>query len=319
MNGIDNCILCNHNCKMIPSQLMDTVFTKECQFVKLLEFETTVFRRIKGGQAQISQAVFSDLISRSKDTKVQYICSFNGAIDKLHEGEPIIVDAEKLIERLPEKNPEKRIRQITNLSNYFKNNPIVINIEDRGLCNSLMVGRNYKMIADEIEILNTYGYLSPLPGNNRFIISESGYNAINTAKHKNESDTIFIALSFDPANDAIIDAISEAVENVGYRPIVMKNHHHNNNIVMEILDQIGKSRCLICDLSIPNHGAYFEAGYAMGIGHEIVLTCVKDTFENKDKNLRPHFDIAQFSMIIWEDINDLKNKLEIHLKETINP
>lgn len=46
------------------------------------------------------------------------------------------------------------------------------------------------------------------------------------------------------------------------------------------------------DLTHQNNGAYFEEGYAMGLGKTVIQLCQKDT--------KLHFDIAQKNTIMWD-------------------
>ena len=69
------------------------------------------------------------------------------------------------------------------------------------------------------------------------------------------------------------------------------------------------------DCSFPNYGAYYEAGIAAGCGKEVIITCSDDKFH--DENNRPHFDIAQQSMVIWKDYDELKDKLINRIINTI--
>ena len=79
---------------------------------------------------------------------------------------------------------------------------------------------------------------------------------------------------------------------------------------------IRECRFLIMDISDPNYGAYYEAGYARGLGKEIIITCSHDTHnkeyttEEERRHLKPHFDIAQKQILVWNNYNDLTQKLE---------
>ena len=69
------------------------------------------------------------------------------------------------------------------------------------------------------------------------------------------------------------------------------------------------------DITYPNYGAYYEAGYAQALGKEVIVCCRKDNFDNP--NTRPHFDIAQKSMIIWSNNEDLVSRLKRRIEATI--
>ena len=54
---------------------------------------------------------------------------------------------------------------------------------------------------------------------------------------------------------------------------------------------------------------YYEAGYAVAKGKDLILCC-KDG-EN------PHFDVAQINTIFWKDEQSLKDKLVRRIRATI--
>ena len=65
--------------------------------------------------------------------------------------------------------------------------------------------------------------------------------------------------------------------------------------------EIRTSRFLISDLTHENRGAYWEAGFAEGLGKPVIYTCEKSEFDER----KTHFDTNHHLTIIWE-----KDKLE---------
>jgi nucleoside 2-deoxyribosyltransferase len=72
-----------------------------------------------------------------------------------------------------------------------------------------------------------------------------------------------------------------------------------------------QSKFLIADLTHGNAGAYWEAGFAEGLGKPVIYTCKKDVFDNK----RVHFDANHHLTVIW-NIATLENAAQ-ELKNTI--
>jgi hypothetical protein len=60
--------------------------------------------------------------------------------------------------------------------------------------------------------------------------------------------------------------------------------------------EIRTSRFLVADLSDRNPGAYWEAGFAEGLGKPVIYTCRKDVFEGQGS----HFDTSHFHTVVWE-------------------
>jgi nucleoside 2-deoxyribosyltransferase len=62
--------------------------------------------------------------------------------------------------------------------------------------------------------------------------------------------------------------------------------------------QIRQSRFVIADLTDHSNGAYWEAGYAEGLGKPVIYTCRKDVFE--DPTGGAHFDTNHHLTVVWD-------------------
>ena len=126
----------------------------------------------------------------------------------------------------------------------------------------------------------------------------------------------FIAMSFDDEVKYIERSFKQAIQQAGFEPRIIKDKEHNNYIMPEIFYEIKQSKFVVVDVTKQNNGAYYEAGYAQALGKEVIVCCKKEVFDSPDK--RPHFDIAQKSMIIWQDENELIERLQRRIKATVN-
>jgi hypothetical protein len=75
--------------------------------------------------------------------------------------------------------------------------------------------------------------------------------------------------------------------------------------------EIQASDFLVADLTHENAGAYWEAGYAEGMGKPVIYTCEKTKFDSE----KSHFDTNHHLTVLW-DVNDLQKAGE-QLKATI--
>jgi len=75
--------------------------------------------------------------------------------------------------------------------------------------------------------------------------------------------------------------------------------------------EIRTSRFLIADLTHENRGAYWEAGFAQGLGKPVIYTCEKSKFEQQ----KTHFDTNHHTTVVWD--RDNLEKAAIDLKNTI--
>jgi nucleoside 2-deoxyribosyltransferase len=64
---------------------------------------------------------------------------------------------------------------------------------------------------------------------------------------------------------------------------------------------IRAARFVVADLSHDNNGAYFEAGFAEGLGRPVIYTCDAKKFAEKST----HFDTNHMTTVPW-DLNNLE-------------
>ena len=167
--------------------------------------------------------------------------------------------------------------------------------------------------------LEELGYLERVNSNfPYYIITIDGWQKIDELR-KNEQvlKQGFIAMQFGDETKNIREAFRTAIRKSGYTERFIDEKEHNHQIVPEIFFEIERSRFVVVDITYPNYGAYYEAGYAQALGKEVIICCNKDVFDSKDKKDRPHFDIAQKSMIVWTDEEDLIKRLKRRIEATV--
>ena len=144
-------------------------------------------------------------------------------------------------------------------------------------------------------------------------------------KEPSNNKNVFISMAFNDGTKDTREALRGGIINAGYSPEFIDEIIHNKQIVPEMFRLIRECRFLILDISDPNYGAYYEAGYALGLGKEVIICCSQEAFnktlpeeEKKyEKYLRPHFDIAQKQILVWDNYEDLTKKLEEWIKAII--
>jgi len=133
-----------------------------------------------------------------------------------------------------------------------------------------------------------------------------------------DSKEVFVSMSFAPSAALTREAIRNGIIKADFSPEFIDEIIHNRQIVPEMFRLIRECRFLILDISEPNYGAYYEAGYALGLGKEVIITCSAEVFSHKyeseeekkyERYLKPHFDIAQKQILVWNDYDDLTRKL----------
>jgi nucleoside 2-deoxyribosyltransferase len=141
------------------------------------------------------------------------------------------------------------------------------------------------------------------------------------------STTAFMAMQFSnkKLQEFYEKHIKEAVSKTGYKiEKVDENPEKDENINIDIMLKIRSSKFVIVDLSDSNNGAYWEAGYAKGLGKKVIYIFDKSKWNEKDeecekckKNLtnKPHFDVDRNRFLFW-DATDPDNFCD-KLKNTI--
>lgn len=122
----------------------------------------------------------------------------------------------------------------------------------------------------------------------------------------------FVAMSFDPSLRSVyLDAIKSALNETGYVPLRVDEAEYNEKIDDRIVADIRTSGLVIADFTQHKAGAYFEAGFAQGLGIPVIWTCRDDDIANA------HFDTRQYNHITWKDAEDLQEKLIARIEATV--
>jgi hypothetical protein len=129
------------------------------------------------------------------------------------------------------------------------------------------------------------------------------------------SRKIFMAMKFDKDQIEFINSsLKPVIKQLDYDLFTLPQYtDKENNIDIKLRNAIRDSVLLICDLTHRNNGAYFEAGFAEGLGKPVIYICEQSSFDStKDKI---HFDIAHMEIYKWtkgndESIDKFKNDME---------
>ena len=141
-------------------------------------------------------------------------------------------------------------------------------------------------------------------------IEPNGYKRIDELqKSKSTGNNVLVAMKFGDETKTVREAIRKGIKDAGYNPIIYDEVENNDWIMPELLKSIRDSRFVVVDLSDFNNGAYFEEGYAMGIGKPVIQLC--------RKGVELHFDAAQKNTIVWETAAELSERLTNRIRATI--
>jgi nucleoside 2-deoxyribosyltransferase len=175
-----------------------------------------------------------------------------------------------------------------------------------------------------IDFLESHGFVEQLRGTQAYILKpKASMHIYELQKNSSASKDVFVSMAFNDGTKDTREAIRLGVEKAGFSSKFIDEIIHNHQIMPEMFRLIRECRFLILEISDPNYGAYYEAGYALGLGKEVIICCKEEIF-NKEyttdeekkyaKYLKPHFDIAQKQILVWDDYEDLKKKLSEWIK-----
>lgn len=127
----------------------------------------------------------------------------------------------------------------------------------------------------------------------------------------------FMAMMF---GDATLDSLLEqvlkpAAKRAGFDLFKLDDRPRAGLIDDRMRVEIRASDFVIADLTHDNLGAYWEAGYAEGLGKPVIYTCER----NKFVSTRTHFDTNHHLTIVWDAIapEDIGQKLTETIRATL--
>lgn len=113
----------------------------------------------------------------------------------------------------------------------------------------------------------------------------------------------FMAMDFKPADIRAFfaDHLIAGVARTGFE-LRTTDHAQKTagHIDARMRVELRTSRFVVCDLTHNNRGAYWEAGFAEGIGRPVFYLCRKDVHTSQDPEVRPHFDTAHQAIVKWD-------------------
>ncbi len=129
----------------------------------------------------------------------------------------------------------------------------------------------------------------------------------------------FVALKFnDPVLDPLInECIKPAIKKgIGYDIVDMRDVARAGIIDNLMREQIRDAAFVIVDLTHDNSGAYWEAGYAEGLGKPVIYVCERDKFTEA----RTHFDNNHCTTVIWstDDRDTFEKELIATLRRSLD-
>jgi nucleoside 2-deoxyribosyltransferase len=129
-----------------------------------------------------------------------------------------------------------------------------------------------------------------------------------------EKGRCFVAMWFDDKLDSAYESgFRKAIEDCALRAYRVKEDPTNESIPDKILSEITRAQFVVADFTGDRHNVYYEAGFARGIGREVIGCCREDWV----KDLK--FDTRHLGHVVWKDPDDLRKKLADSIRAIIIP
>ena len=147
----------------------------------------------------------------------------------------------------------------------------------------------------------------------RFVIFAKGWEkAESIEKPPALREKAFVAMWFNGLMErAFGEAITPAIEGTGYRAIRIDLKEHCDSVIDQIIAEITESRFVVADFTGHRNGVYFEAGFARGLGLNVIWTCHKDDME------KLHFDVKGLNVIVWKTLGELRERLIARIRAIV--
>jgi hypothetical protein len=123
------------------------------------------------------------------------------------------------------------------------------------------------------------------------------------------SSQAFVAMCFNKEmKDVYASGIEPGILDAGFKPMLVSEQQYVNKIDDKIIAEIRRSAFLVADFTEHRQNVYFETGFAIGLGLQVIWTCRQDHIKDL------HFDIRQYNSINWENAADLKARLKLRIE-----
>ncbi len=236
--------------------------------------------------------------------------------DQLTPGAFVEVFVGDLLARWPRTVNDRLNRALCNLGRLSKRAGDLLSLGD-GRATLLMaeVGGEAAYFRAALERL---GYTENM-GNLGYRVTPRGWARIDELESQGSLRTnpVFVAQWFGGETHvaemrALYDAgIELAVRQAGYDVSRVDLEQHNDYIMDKVISDIRRAPFVVADFTEHRNGVYFEAGWARGLGLEVIPTCRRDQLK------LAHFDTAQLNFIPWDTPADLVEPLYFRIMATV--
>jgi len=152
----------------------------------------------------------------------------------------------------------------------------------------------------------------------RLKLSMAGWMRYEELKrHKVDSRKAFMAMKFDKPDveEAYRKCFQPAAQRAGFKLLILPDQQGAGIIDDQMRVAIRTARFVVSDLTHSSPGAYWEAGFAEGLGRPVFYTCCKEKWVDE----KTHFDVNHLATVIWEldDLSKAEKTLTFLIRNTL--
>jgi nucleoside 2-deoxyribosyltransferase len=146
---------------------------------------------------------------------------------------------------------------------------------------------------------------------------EGWYRHFELRRGRVESRRVLMAMKFnDPQLDLVVEsAFRPAVKQAGFELRLLTDQQPAGLIDDQLRVALRTSRFILADLTHNSPGAYWESGFAEGLGRPVIYTCREKEWQDQ----RTHFDTNHLVTIIWnaERLTQAAQQLTATIRATL--
>lgn len=309
MGSISQCPVCHGVTKPYDDQIgINADISCENCGEYIASYEVVVDRRV-GNMSAVDRAHFSGWIR-----------------DRSRRGEEVIItsyDIDPVLKNVPRLSPAQKSQHFLLTLARISARPGVT-VQGQQLC----LSDAWAQDVEELKIYATWllenGYINAQLFNaGRFLLTLSGWTEVDRlqAERAKPGNWAFMAMPFgDSRLDGIVtDHFVPAVKAAGFELRRLDEGQPAGLIDDQLRVRLRTAVIVVADLTNGNRGAYWEAGFAEGLGTPVVYTCEKAVFDGLEAGRRTHFDTNHLVTVLWEDgkLEEAANRLKAIVRATL--
>lgn len=174
-----------------------------------------------------------------------------------------------------------------------------------------------------IEQAEALGHVTLLSPDGIRLTAEGWKRFAELERSGTRSQVAFMAMAYGPGQTEdlyVSGKLHRAIADAGFRLTRVDGDQADAQLIdIRMQVELRTCRFVVCDLSDHNRGAYWEAGFAAGIGRPVFYLCRAEVFAKRGQPEGPHFDTNHYPIIPWspDDPEPALKRLKAMIRATL--